>query len=313
MLKKTVCVLGGSGFIGSHIVHHLGKAGFNVKVLTRRRESAKHLILLPQVSVVECNIMDDTALQQALAGCDAVINLVAILHQSRKQPFQKLHQDLVARIISACNHVGIKRLIHMSALNAGADAASAYLRSKAAGEALVKSSNLEWTIFRPSVVFGRGDSFLRMFAALASIAPVVPLASPDARFQPIWVEDLAQVTVASLNKVETIGQSYNLCGPTIYTLRQLVTLAANTAGACTRVVGLNPLLSWLQASAMELLPIKMLTRDNLLSMKKDNVCGCGFPPVFGVTPTALEAVAPEYLGQHTPRDRYNLFRSKAGR
>jgi NADH dehydrogenase len=313
MLKKTICVLGGSGFIGSVIVHHLDKAGFQVKVLTRRREYSKHLILLPNVTVLECDIMHDNALRQALKGCDAVINLVAILHQSRKHRFQTLHQQLVERLVTACNAVGIKRIIHISALNAEAGAASEYLKTKAAGEATLKKSTLDWTIFRPSVVFGAGDRFLNMFARLADITPVLPLACPDAKFQPIWVEDVARVTVASLNKPETIGQSYNLCGSKVYTLRQLVEFAATTTGVRTRIIGLSPSLGWLQARMMELLPVKLLTRDNLLSMKKDSVCDCAFPPIFGITPTALEAIAPEYLGQHTPRNRYNRFRSTAGR
>lgn len=313
MRATTVCVLGGSGFIGSYIVHHLDKAGFRVKVLTRRRESAKHLILLPKVEVLECDVADDHALKQALNGCDAVINLVGILHQNRKLTFESLHHKLVERLITACTSVGIKRVIHMSALNADTNAASAYLRSKAAAENALKKSRLDWTILRPSVVFGRGDSFLTLFAALASLVPVLPLAGANAKFQPIWVEDLTRVTIASLSKPETIGQSYDLCGPNIYTLRELVTLAAATAGTCTRIIGLNPFLAWLQARIMELLPVKLLSRDNLLSMQKDSVCGCAFPSIFGITPTALEAVAPEYLGQHTPRDSYNQFRSRAGR
>jgi NADH dehydrogenase len=284
-----------------------------VKVLTRRRESAKHLILLPNVEVVECDLMNDGALQDALKGCDAVINLVGILHQSRRSTFEQLHGELPRRLAAACKALGIKRLIQISALHASSAAPSIYLRSKAMGEAALKSSQLNWTIFRPSVVFGEGDNFLNLFAKMARFTPIIPLAVPTARFQPVWVEDLAKVVVASLDNLHTYQQTYDICGPKIYTLKQLVRFAANSVGANPFIMGLSNRLSYLQALLMEFLPIQLISRDNLLSMEIDSVSTNPFPALFGITPTALEAVTPYYLTGATPRANYLRYRITAGR
>ncbi|GBG15376.1 NADH dehydrogenase [Novimethylophilus kurashikiensis] len=313
MQISNVCVLGGAGFIGCHIVHQLDAAGFRVKVLTRRRESAKHLILLPNVQVIECDVRDDAALLKHLAGAEAVINLLGILHQSGKASFSAIHAEFPRRVVAACCELGIERLLHVSALNADVNGPSVYLRSKGEGEVAVKQSNLRWTIFRPSVVFGRGDSFLTMFAQLARWMPFLFLAKPQARFQPIWVEDLAQAVAASVNEPQTIAQSYDLCGPRIYTLQALVEYAGQCGGRKPKVIGLGDRLSYWQARFMELLPVKLLTRDNLQSMSVDSVCDCEFPAVFGIKPSPLEAVAPQYLGCNSPRNGYMQFRSNAGR
>lgn len=316
MKIKKVCVLGGSGFVGCHIVHRLSTTGYQVKVLTRRRESAKHLILLPNVQVEECDVFFEAALQRAISGCDAVINLIGILHESRRATFDKVHMELPRRVAVACQTAGVKRLLQMSALNASENAPSAYLRSRAGGEAAVLKAageTLEVTLFRPSVIFGRGDSFLNLFATLARWMPVMVLARPEARFQPVFVEDVARVFVGSLENTATFGQAYELCGPKAYTLRQLVQYVIATLGLKRVIIGLNDRLSYLQAWAMELLPVKLMTRDNYYSMKVDSVCDCAFPEVFGIQPMALEAVVPEYLADDTPRHAYLRFRSKAGR
>lgn len=326
MRIEKVCVLGGSGFVGSSIVNRLDAAGYQVKVLTRRREGAKHLILLPKVDVVECDIMDDTALAQEISGCDAVINLIGILHESGHASFDVVHHQLPQRLVDICRNSGVRRLLHMSALQASDNAPSAYLRSKAAGEAEVMKEaaqaepvmlrhahQLQVTAFRPSVIFGRSDSFLNLFAKLVRFLPVILLAKPAARFQPVWVEDVAQAFVASLENVATYGKSYNLCGPRVYSLRELVQLVADTLGVRRRIVGLNDRLSYLQAYAMEFLPIRLMTRDNLNSMQVDSVCHDGFPPIFGITPTAVEAVVPDYLADRSVRNTYNRYRGHAGR
>jgi NADH dehydrogenase len=313
MRVQNVVLTGGAGFVGSHIVHRLDAAGYRVKVLTRRRDSAKHLTLLPNVQVVECDLMDDAALSGALSGADAVIHLIGILHESGSAGFDRIHAELPARIATSCKHLGVARLLHISALNADMTGPSDYLRSKGEGEAAIKASGLAWTIFCPSVVFGAGDSFLTMFARLASLMPVLMLASPEARFQPVWVEDLAAAMVISLQRPETQGQIYNLCGPKSYTLRELVAYAANCAGASPCIIGLNPAFSWLQAWMMEWLPVKLMTRDNLRSMQVDSVCDCPFPALFDLVPTPLEAIAPDYLAGDTPRAGYLRFRSLAGR
>ena len=313
---SQVCVLGGSGFVGSAIVSRLSAAGYAVKVLTRRREDAKHLILLPGVQVEECDVFFDAALNRAIAGSDAVINLIGILHESRKSGFDKVHRELPQRVAQACVAQGVPRLLQMSALQAAPDAPSAYLRSKAAGEAAVKQAAgdaVRVTWFRPSVIFGRGDSFLNLFARLVRLLPVLLLAKPDARFQPVYLEDVARAFLASLACPETFGQTYALCGPEIFTLRQLVQHVAGTLGKRRCIIGLNDRLSYLQAWAMELLPVKLMTRDNLYSMQRDSVCDCPFPAVFGFQPTPLEAVSSQYLNDGTPRSVYLRYRTLSGR
>jgi len=315
MQIKKICVLGGSGFVGSALVAKLDAAGYSVTVLTRRRDSAKHLFLLPNVSVVECNIMDEQALGSALRGADAVINLIGILHQSRRLSFDVLHHQLPARLAKICVDLGIKRLLHMSSLQVDKNAPSQYLRSKAAGEAalLAFQQKLNITIFRPSVIFGRGDSFINLFARLIKILPVVMLAKPEAKFQPIWVEDVASCFAASIDNTATYGQVYELAGPKTYTFRQLVQKVMDTLGIQRPIIGLNNALSYMQAFMMELLPVKLMSRDNVRSMEVDSVSQQPFPAVFGVEPTELEVVIPEYLVDLTSRGTYDRFRSSAAR
>lgn len=316
MDKLLVSVLGGTGFVGSHLVPQLVKAGYRVRVLTRRRERGKHLMLLPDTEVLACDVMDDAQLTQAIAGSTAVINLIGILHQTPKASFAMVHAELPRRLAIVCLKQRVMRVLHMSALQAKADAMSAYLRSKAQGEqALLEEAErgLCITVFRPSVIFGPGDRFLNLFARLLRFLPVVLLGCPKARFQPIWVEDVARAFVASLALPATIGHRYDLCGPRVYTLRELVELVAHTIGLRRYIFGLNDKLSYLMAWLLELLPGQLMTRDNYLSMQCDSVCDCPFPAVFDFQPTTLEAIAPSYLAGKTPRSAYRNFRSRAGR
>ena len=321
MRIKQVCILGGSGFVGSAVVGRLDAAGYQVKVLTRRREQAKHLILLPNVQVVECDVMDEAELSRQIHGSDAVINLIGILHESRKATFEAIHAQLSKRVARICHVQRVRRLLHMSALKAASDAPSAYLRSKAAGEAMVMAEaglnedarQLHVTIFRPSVIFGRGDHFLNLFAALMKLLPVMLLAKPDAKFQPVFVEDVARAFVNSLENIDTYGQVYELAGPKVYTLRELVQLVADMLLIKRRIIGLNDRLSYWQAYVMEFMPIKLMTRDNLLSMQADSVSAADFPAVFGFQPTPLESVVPDYLVGGSARDSYNRYRGHAGR
>jgi uncharacterized protein YbjT (DUF2867 family) len=313
---NKVVVLGGSGFVGSQLVHQLSAAGCQVKVLSRRREDAKHLILLPNVQVEACDVFFEAALKRAISGSDAVINLIGILHESSKSTFARVHTELPSRVAQACREQGVPRLLHMSALRAAMDAPSAYLRSKAAGENALRADagrEVAVTIFRPSVIFGRGDSFLNLFAGLARVLPVLLLASPQARFQPVFVEDVARAFVASMGNSATFGKAYELCGPKVYTLRELVEYVTATLGLRRVIIGLGDRFSYLQAWAMELLPVRLMTRDNYHSMQVDSVCDCEFPAVLGFRPTPLEAVAPGYLGKGAPRQAYLRFRRQAGR
>ena len=315
MQLKKICVLGGSGFVGSSIVAKLDQAGYAVTVLTRRRDSAKHLFLLPNVTVIECNIMDDQALATAISGADAVVNLIGILHQSGRSSFDAMHHQLPARLARICDAAGIKRLIQMSSLQAASHAPSEYLRSKAAGESalLAFSQKLNITIFRPSIIFGRGDSFINLFATLIKILPVVLLAKPNAKFQPVWVEDVASCFVASIQNTETYSQVYELAGPKGYSFRELVQQVMATLGIKRPIIGLCDTLSYAQAFMMELLPVKLMSRDNVRSMEVDSVSQQPFPAIFGVVPASLEAVIPEYLVDSTQRGKYDRFRSFAAR
>lgn len=315
MQLKKISVLGGAGFVGSVIVAKLDAAGYEVTVLTRRRESAKHLILLPHVKVVECNILDSQALYAALTGADAVINLVGVLHQSRRVSFDMMHHQLPAQLVRICTELGIKRLLHMSSLRAAVDAPSQYLRSKAVGEAEVMAANshLNVTIFKPSIIFGRGDSFINLFASLIKYLPFVLLAKPNAKFQPIWVEDVASCFVKALENRTTYGQIYELAGPKVYTFRELVQRVMSTLNIQRPVIGLSDALSYVQAFAMELLPVKLMSRDNVRSMAVDSVSQQAASAVLGREPAALEAVIPEYLVDRTQRGAYDHFRSRAAR
>jgi len=282
-------------------------------VATRDRERAKvELILLPTVEVSEVDVHDPAALAAFMHGAQAAVNLVGVLHQGRgNASFGEAHVELARKVIGACRAQGIGRLLHMSALNADPGGPSLYLRTKGEAERLVRESGLAWTVFRPSVVFGRGDGFLNLFATLVRIFPIVPLGSPDARFQPAFVEDVARAFEASLEDIGSHGRSYDLCGPKVYRLRELVEFVGAATGHRRPVIGLSDGLSRLQAAVMGLSPVKLLTLDNYRSMQVASVCNCEFP--FGITPNALEGVAQTYLGHRTPRARYQEMRERARR
>jgi NADH dehydrogenase len=312
-VRQRVLVLGGSGFVGRYVVEQLAAAGHFVVVLTRRRSRASHLFLLPTVQVVEGDPHDPATLALRARDTTAVINLVGILHEGGRATFERAHVELPRLLAAACRSAGVMRMLHMSALGAATDAPSRYLRSKAEGEAVVTGSGLASTIFRPSVIFGREDTFLNLFAKLARLFPVLPLAAAHARFQPIHVADVAACFVSALDDNETIGERYDLCGPNVYTLEELVRFVADTTGHPRPIAALGPGLSALQARVMELMPGSLLTRDNLASMRVDSGCEHPFPARFGIEPAALEAIAPEYLAPSAQHSRFDLFRAHGGR
>jgi uncharacterized protein YbjT (DUF2867 family) len=315
MKNKLIGVIGGAGFVGSSIVAKLDLAGYQVKVLTRHRERAKHLILLPNVQVVSCNVHDDIALAEGLKGCDAVINLVGILHESKRTTFDLIHHQLPERIAKVCHQLGIKRLLHMSALQADENAPSQYLRSKARGEAALNrfKQSMNITIFRPSVIFGREDQFLNLFAKLIQYLPIILLAKPSAKFQPIWVEDVANIFVNSLQNDATFGNRYDLVGPTIYSLQDLVVKVMHALNKRRLIIGLGDRLSYLQAWMMEWLPIKLMSRDNVRSMAIDSIAEGPMANEILLPLTSLDAVIPTYIQNKTPRAAYNQYRAAAGR
>ena len=292
---KNILLIGGTGFLGGALARRLASADFFLTLPTRRRDRVKHLTVLPTANVVEADVHDEASLARLMVGQDAVISLVGIL----KGNFQRTHVELPGKIAraasSASNAAGVPRLLHVSALAAATDAPSDYLRSKAEGELALKAAFPAATIFQPSVIFGRGDAFLTLFADLLKIAPIVPLACPDARFQPVWIEDVVSAIVASLENSASHGQTYPLCGPQIYTLRELVAYTGKVSGHPRPILGLPPRLSYLQAWAMEFVPNGPMTRDNVRSMSIPSVCPAGCTLPFGLTATPLEAVAPGYL------------------
>ncbi|CAN4275533.1 COG0702 Predicted nucleoside-diphosphate-sugar epimerases [Methylophilaceae bacterium] len=313
-IKNTV-VLGGSGFVGSAIVAKLVSAGYQVTVLTRRLDHAKHLSLLPGVTLKVCNVFDAQALRSALQGADAVINLLGILHQSGKASFTQVHEYLPVQLAKLCQDLGIKRLLHMSSLCAATDAPSLYLRSKGQAEVALAGyvPALAITVFRPSIIFGRADQFINLFAGLIKHLPLVVLVKPNAKFQPVWVEDVATCFVASLNQPASFGLSYDLVGPKVYTFRALLKAIMQTLGVHKPILGLNDALSYAQAFLMECLPIKLMSRDNIRSMQVDSVSDQAFPEWLELRPSALETVMPQYLIDQTPRGAYDRFRRKAAR
>ncbi|HEX4326432.1 MAG TPA: complex I NDUFA9 subunit family protein [Burkholderiales bacterium] len=319
MHTRNVLLIGGSGLIGSAIARILTTNEIRVTVTTRNRERAKHLILLPTVEVVEADVHDPAQLAQLMRGQDAVINLVGVLQSRRGDPygpqFKAAHVDLARAVAQACVTAGVPRLLHFSALGASAQAPSMYLRSKAAGEAAVLEfkDQLALTIFRPSVVFGQGDKFLGLFASLQAMVPVFPLGRGNAKLQPIWVEDVAQAAVNALDKREVFGETCDLAGPKSYTLRQLVEYAGAVSGNPRPVIALPDSLAYLQAWLMEFLPNPPIIRDNLDSLKIDNLMSGDIAPELGVIPVSMEAEAPLYLAGQNPRARLGRYRDHAGR
>lgn len=311
----TVCVIGGAGFVGRHIVRLLQASGYTVRVPTRRYESAKDLIVLPDVDVVEANIHDPQALAALLSGMDAVINLTGILHEGSagRGTFQQVHVELPRKIAQACAAHGIQRVLHMSALNADAQAKSAYLRSKAQGEAQLRKGALALTVFRPSVIFGSEDNFLNQFAALLRRLPVLALACGNSKLQPVYVEDVARAFVSSLENPATVGQTYAMCGPRVYTLQQLMQYVDELQQRQRWIFTLGKRASYYQAWLLEKLPGKLMTRDDYYALLGNSVCDDAFPAVFGFQPTSLEAVAPQYLGPQAMISPYDSWRGQARR
>ncbi len=311
----SICIIGGSGFVGRSVAEQACAAGYRVRVVTRSAPRARELLVLPTLEARVADPNDENSLARALEDMDAVVNLVGVLHPSAGASFDSAHVELPRKIARASRAAGVRHSLHMSALGACDSAPSEYLRSKAAGEAAVRDaeSHLPFTIFRPSVIFGEGDRFLNLLASLARWFPVIPLAGANAKFKPIWVEDVAHAMVASLGDARALGSTYELCGPHAYTLEDLARFVAATVGHPRRIVALPAGLAALQAFVFEHLPGKLVTRDNLRSMQVDNVCSGPFPHVFGFEPSPLEAVAPAYLADVSIRARFPRFRHYAGR
>jgi NADH dehydrogenase len=319
MSTPRVLVLGGSGFVGRHVCEKLARLGWQITVPTRRAVNAAGVQSLPGLTVIEASVHKEADLARLMPGHDAVVNLVAVLHGNEER-FESVHVDLPGKIASAMKRAGVQRLVHISALGADPQGPSMYQRSKARGETVLHNAGLQLTVLRPSVIFGAEDKFLNLFADLQAIAPFMPLAGSGTRFAPVWVADVASAVAVCLQKPDTIGQTYELCGPDVLTLGELVKRSGQWAGVNhgrgRPVIGLPMWMGWLQAAAMELAPGEpLMSRDNLASMKVDNVATGQLPDLsdLGISAASAAGVAPSYMGHRGPRSRMNGWRERAGR
>ncbi len=313
-----ILILGGSGFVGASLCERLvGRecGGGRITVPSRHPARAAHLRPLPTVELVEADLYDDVQLARLLQGRDAVVNLVAQLHGS-DAAFQRVHVELPRRLAQACREAGVRRIVHVSALGASASAPSRYLRSKAAGESALQGPGIDLTVLRPSVVFGERDRFLNLFARLQSVFPVMPLAGASARFQPVWVEDVASAIVRSLDDPTTIGQTIECTGPRELTLREIVERAGRWSGHPRPVFGLPAPMATLQALLLEALPGEpLMSRDNLASMRVANVASGTLPGLarLGIAAADIDAVAPSWLDPRRGIARLETWRARARR
>lgn len=322
---KRIVILGGGGFIGSAVAEKLAARGDTLIIPTRVLARANHLTVLPTADIRVANIRDGATLRQLVAGADAVINLVGILHGEPGSGFDGAHVDLPRDVARACADLRIPVLVHMSALNADVNGPSEYLRSRGRGEAAVREALAgaitRLAILRPSVVFGRRDNFLNMLAGLVRKFPVIPLGSSGAQFQPVHVEDVADAIVQCLDHPALGSAPLPLVGPKVYTMRELVDFVIRTLGVTRIVVPLPHALAMVQAMAFEFPPGKWLgaalgvalTRDNVRSMSLPNVSNSPLPSGFRWRPAALEPIASDYLRLHSHRTRLQDFREHAGR
>jgi uncharacterized protein YbjT (DUF2867 family) len=297
--KLTLCVLGGTGFVGSELVIRLAKEGHWVRVPTRKSAGNERLRVLDTVRLIQADINDPRSLARLFAGADVVINLVGILNERGRTTFQSAHVNLADKVVTAARAARVPRLLHMSSIAADAtDAPSKYLRSKGQAEQRVRASGpaLAWTIFRPSVIFGPGDSLTNRFAGLLRLSGgFLPLARANARFAPVCVQDVVEAFRQAVSNKGTIGQTYELCGPQVMTLEQLVRLTAAVAGIRCAILRLPDFVALMQAVVMNLLPGKPFSVDNYKSLTIDSVCredGCAR---LGIQPRPMLAVLPGYL------------------
>ena len=312
----SICVLGGTGFVGTPLCARLIRDGHSVRVLTRNRERAKQLFVLPGVEVYDANVHEPAVLAQHFRGRDAVINLVGILNESGRSGagFRHAHAELARKVVAACRSSGVNRLLQISALRASETAPSHYLRTKGEAERIVReeSGHVQWTIFQPSVIYGPNDGFMNRFAGLLALFPALPLARSGARFAPVYVGDVVEAMVRSLADDHACGEVFQLCGPETFTLAELVRYVAEVRGQKRLVFGIPDALGAAQAFLMDFLPGKPLSTDNFRSLSLDSVCTENGLARLGIQATSLRAVVPNYLGSKQRNVRLDDFRRAAG-
>jgi len=318
MKLLSICILGGTGFLGTRLVARLIKDGHRVTVLSRDREQHKHLLVLPGLTLENCDVYDEAQLSERFRGKDVVINLVGILNERGfgGGGFRRAHTELTRVVLQAGRSAGISRLLQVSALKAAVGAPSYYLRSKGEAEKLIRESgaSFDWTIFQPSVIFGPGDSFLNRFAnLLASVPLVFPLARPNARFQPVLVDDVIEALIRCLRGGPSDGQTYELGGPQVYTLREIVQLVAKLTGHRRWIIGLPNFAARLQGLVMNFVPGRPFSSDNYRSLTVDSVCTDDGFARLGIKPQSMMASARQYLGALEDNARLSHNRAAAGR
>lgn len=314
MNRLRICILGGTGFLGTRLSARLIKEGHRVTVLSRDREQHKQLLVLPGLSLENCDVYDEAQLSERMRGSDVVINLVGILNERGfgGAGFRRAHTELTRCVLQAMRSAGVHRLLQVSALKAAVDAPSHYLRSKGEAERLIREQGppLDWTIFQPSVMFGPGDSFLNRFARLLAAVPLVlPLARPQARFQPVFVDDVIEAMMRSLRGGAASRQTFELGGPQIYTLREIVELVARITGRRRWIIGLPDFAARLQGLIMDFVPGRPFSTDNYKSLTVDSVCAVDGFASLKIEPHSMAAAARQYLGVF--EDNARLSRNRA--
>lgn len=313
---QKIAILGGTGFVGTCLAGRLAKAGWWVQVLSRRREEHRELLVLPTAEIVPVDTHDQNALTKALAGYDVVVNLVGILNESGYDGagFRAAHVELTQKVITACKANSVKHLLHMSALNADAEkGTSFYLKTKGEAEDLVHQSGLNVTSFRPSVIFGQHDSFFNRFAGLLRLAPFFPLACPNSKFAPVWIDDVVSAMVSTINQAKHFGKRYNLCGPKVYTLQEIVEYTAALLELKRKIIPLSDAMATSQAKILERIPGKPFSMDNYRSLQVDSVCEENDLVTLGIQPHSIEGIMPRYFAGRSPRAVYDKYRYLARR
>jgi uncharacterized protein YbjT (DUF2867 family) len=317
MRLLSIAVLGGTGFLGTRLVARLIKDGHRVTVLSRDREQHKHLLVLPGLRLENCDVYREPQLSERFRGQDVVINLIGILNERGfgGAGFRRAHTELTLNVLQACRSAGVTRLLQVSALKAAVDAPSYYLRTKGEAEKLIREQSVvDWTIFQPSVMFGSGDSFLNRFAALLSAIPfALPLARPNARLQPVLVDDVVAALVQCLHGGASSRQTYQLGGPKVYTLREIVELVAKLTGRRRIIIGLPNFAGRLQALVMDFVPGRPFSSDNYKSLTVDSVCSEDGFARLGIKPQSMVASARHILGGQEDNARLSQNRAAAGR
>ncbi len=297
---RTVCMLGGTGFVGRTLINHLVRAGYRVTVPSRRTQRHRDLLVFPGVELIGADIHDERVLARLLRGTDAVINLVGILNERGRDGsgFRHAHVDLVEKLLRACRTAGVPRLLQMSALKANAERGpSHYLRTKGQAEQTIRTEgrDIAATIFRPSVIFGPSDSFTNRFATLLRRLPVLPLACADSRMTPVYVDDVARAFMAALEDSHTFGRDYDLCGPDVYSLEEVVRYVQRQLGLRRAVVPLPKSLGRMQAWVGEFLPGKPFSLDNFASLAVPGLCRENGFASLGIEPQPMNVIVPRYL------------------